>query len=213
MADRSKSGPRPESGPAPDAGPAPAAVGFDPTRLGWITVGADPGQGGTEHDTPKTTAAVTLRPWRAEDRDAYRALLDDPALWVTLPEPYPNPVTPALADEMITLSNGSPHHTVRAVIADGQPVGQVRLQYPAECERVPVPELSFWIGRAHWGKGYASAAVRAMIDEHAQGATLTARVLAGNAASRRILWRAGFVPDSAAPPPDGWERMIRPGSG
>ncbi len=57
------------------------------------------------------------------------------------------------------------------------------------------PELGYWLGVAHWGKGYATEALHAVIDyaftdlEHASlqsGARVT------NPASRRVLEKCGF---------------------
>ncbi len=59
----------------------------------------------------------------------------------------------------------------------------------------PVPEINFWLGVPFWGQGYATEAVRAMIDfaftelDH-QALQAGARVT--NPASRRILEKCGF---------------------
>jgi RimJ/RimL family protein N-acetyltransferase len=57
------------------------------------------------------------------------------------------------------------------------------------------PELGYWLGVKHWGKGYATEAVRAAID-HAftdldcEAVQSAARVT--NPASRRVLEKCGF---------------------
>jgi RimJ/RimL family protein N-acetyltransferase len=57
------------------------------------------------------------------------------------------------------------------------------------------PELGYWLGVKHWGKGYATEAVRAVID-HAftdldcDAVQSAARVT--NPASRRVLEKCGF---------------------
>ena len=59
----------------------------------------------------------------------------------------------------------------------------------------PVPEIGYWLGTRHWGKGYATEAVRALID-HAftdldcDALQSAARVT--NPASRRVLEKCGF---------------------
>lgn len=59
----------------------------------------------------------------------------------------------------------------------------------------PAPEIGYWLGVAHWGKGYATEAVRALID-HAFGDLDFASIQAGarvtNPASRRVLEKCGF---------------------
>lgn len=60
----------------------------------------------------------------------------------------------------------------------------------------PVPEIGYWFGAAFWGKGFATEAARAVIDEAfanegfdeiAGGARVT------NAASRRVIEKCGFT--------------------
>jgi RimJ/RimL family protein N-acetyltransferase len=57
------------------------------------------------------------------------------------------------------------------------------------------PEIGYWLGALHWGCGYATEAVRAVID-HAFGALghdmLQAGARVSNAASRRVLEKCGF---------------------
>jgi RimJ/RimL family protein N-acetyltransferase len=55
-------------------------------------------------------------------------------------------------------------------------------------------EVGFWIGRDHWGNGYATAALRAFleVDLHRP---LHAHVVDHNVGSRRVLEKCGFVLD------------------
>ncbi|MGH6675678.1 MAG: GNAT family N-acetyltransferase, partial [Xanthobacteraceae bacterium] len=57
------------------------------------------------------------------------------------------------------------------------------------------PEISYWLGVRYWGVGYATEAVRALI-EHAFGdlqhEVLQAGVRVSNPASRRVLEKCGF---------------------
>ena len=61
--------------------------------------------------------------------------------------------------------------------------------------RENAPEIGYWLGAPYWGRGYATEAVRAVID-HAFGVlghdTLQAGARVGNAASRRVLEKCGF---------------------
>jgi len=57
------------------------------------------------------------------------------------------------------------------------------------------PEIGYWLGTDHWGNGYATEAVRAMIDHiftdlDCEAIQSTARVT--NPASRRVLEKCGF---------------------
>lgn len=52
-------------------------------------------------------------------------------------------------------------------------------------------EVTYWIGRRHWGKGIATAALRAFLGVE-RSRPLGARVAADNVASRRVLEKCGF---------------------
>ncbi len=135
---------------------------------------------------------VRLRPWRADDLDRYFTLLSDPVVWKTLTDPYPDPFTRDVARDLLTVASMATHHTVRAVLANEEPVGQVRLFHGTAEVQTLAPEISYWIGRPYWGRGYARAAVQQILAAHAQAATVTARVHMTNFASRKVLERTGF---------------------
>ena len=62
-------------------------------------------------------------------------------------------------------------------------------------EEGPGPEIGYWLGVAHWGHGYATETVRALID-YAFGElefdALVAGARVSNPASRRVLEKCGF---------------------
>ena len=168
---------------------------YDPVQIGWLRADAvddlDPEAG-------PTAPVLSLRAWRVEDADTYRALLDDPAVWRYLPEGWPGPLSLADAEALIVLARDEALHQVRAVLVDGVPVGQVRLV-------LATGEVSYWLGRAHWGRGLAKRALRdwtAHCRLRHPGLALFARVHHENAASRRVAEAAGYVwqgPDAADP--------------
>ena len=53
-------------------------------------------------------------------------------------------------------------------------------------------EVGYWIGKQHWGKGIASAALALLLEEVAER-PIYAWVVSTNAASIRVLEKAGFV--------------------
>ena len=58
-----------------------------------------------------------------------------------------------------------------------------------------VPELGYWLGVDHWGKGYATEALHAVIDfafADLGHAALQAGCRVTNPASRRVLEKCGF---------------------
>ena len=59
----------------------------------------------------------------------------------------------------------------------------------------PAPELGYWLGVEHWGKGYATEALHAVIDyafTDLGHPALTAAARVTNPLSRRVLEKCGF---------------------
>ncbi len=54
-------------------------------------------------------------------------------------------------------------------------------------------EVTYWIGREHWGRGLATEALTAFMGLLAEG-PLHARAAADNTASIRVLEKCGFLP-------------------
>ncbi|MFJ4695624.1 GNAT family N-acetyltransferase [Streptomyces sp. NPDC088766] len=75
---------------------------------------------------------------------------------------------------------------VRAILADGDVVGSVAV-YGEPGER----EVTYWVDRSHWGRGIATAALRALLAEVPER-PLYARAADDNAGSRRVLEKCGF---------------------
>jgi len=77
---------------------------------------------------------------------------------------------------------------LRTVVGDsGEIVGHAAVFGPPE-ER----EVTYWIGRQHWGRGAATAALRALVGV-APERPLHARAAADNAGSIQVLKKCGFV--------------------
>jgi RimJ/RimL family protein N-acetyltransferase len=71
-------------------------------------------------------------------------------------------------------------------------------------------DVGYWIGREHWGKGVATAALRAFLDE-LDTRPLHAHVAAHNIGSIRVLEKCGFEPTGDEPTPadaDGVQELL-----
>jgi [ribosomal protein S5]-alanine N-acetyltransferase len=83
------------------------------------------------------------------------------------------------------------------VVAASGPIGVMGIKKPGSGE-VPrkMPRLGYWMGKPHWGRGYGTEAVAALID-HAFAMYPNDRVGAGvfreNTASQRVLQKLGFT--------------------
>jgi RimJ/RimL family protein N-acetyltransferase len=75
----------------------------------------------------------------------------------------------------------------RTIVCDGQVVGSV-----SSYEESGRPEVTYWIGRAYWGKGIATRALTAFLAQVNATRPIYARVAKDNLGSRRVLEKCGF---------------------
>ncbi len=87
-----------------------------------------------------------------------------------------------------------PSCTPRAVLVDGECVGNIG-SFVMEGKR----EVGYWIGREHWGRGYATAALTAFLSIEVQR-PLYAACAEHNLGSARVLEHCGFT--YVGPEPD-----------
>jgi RimJ/RimL family protein N-acetyltransferase len=104
----------------------------------------------------------------------------------------PHPYRRADAEDFINAANRNGNETVFLVtLHDGTAIGACGF-ITADRE---APEIGYWLGTKFWGKGYATEAVRAVIDHvftdlECEALQSAARVT--NPASRRVLEKCGF---------------------
>lgn len=135
---------------------------------------------------PETIATERLTLRRPEAADAARVVEMigelDVARWLT---PVPHPYDQADALDFIARF-GNPDRNTFLICASGDPVGMVGIE----------EELGYWLGTAHWGRGYATEAARAMIARHFVGSEdpIQSGYHEGNVRSRHVLAKLGFRP-------------------
>jgi RimJ/RimL family protein N-acetyltransferase len=104
----------------------------------------------------------------------------------------PHPYSQDDAEQFVgSLQDDTATDAVFLVELDFRPIGMVGIDW-----REPdAPELGYWLGVEHWGRGYATEAVRAAIDYTFEEFTidhLIAGARVANPASRNILEKCGF---------------------
>ena len=145
-----------------------------------------------EESTPVLeTARLVLRAPLADDAKAIATLVNDRRIaqnTLRIPHPY----TLADAETFIAASNRAGGEIVFLITGrDGGVLGCCGI------ERLDggTGEIGYWLGVAHWGKGYATEAARAAIDHAFTGLgcdALLAGARVSNPASRRVLEKCGF---------------------
>lgn len=138
------------------------------------------------------TERLLLRAPRMEDAKAIAVLANDRRVADNTAR-IPHPYSLADAEEWIAhgARTGKDGEHIFVISRDDDVIGACGL----ELRDGTAPEIGYWLGVPYWGSGYATEAVRALID-HAFGnlghASLQAGARVTNAASRRVLEKCGF---------------------
>ncbi len=154
----------------------------------------------TEDATIKTERLV-LRPLARSDADALTAIGTDDVF-----EMVPEITTPFDAAGWIEHKLESEEPTICHVVllADEKTaVGFVQVNSDVGRQDYFF-SAGYWFGRDHWGNGYATEALSVALQflwrkTKGQLRPIYAQVDQGNAASRRVLEKCGFVPSPEAP--------------
>lgn len=137
---------------------------------------------------------IGIRPVALEHAAAVQLLASDPAIGATsnVPSPYP----PDGAETFIRatiLKRARGEEYAFAVMRDVEVVGMCGL---VALEADPKAlELGYWIGKPFWGRGYATAAGRLLLQfgfDDLHIGRIVAWCLVSNPASRRVLEKLGF---------------------
>ena len=131
-----------------------------------------------------TGAQVRLRPVEDDDLPIFLAHQEDPiaAAMASFPTRAPD-----VFYEHWAKIRAEPANVTRTIVADGEVGGDI-LSWPDDGGR----QVGYWIGRSHWGKGFATAALRLLLDE-IEDRPVTAHVALDNIGSQRVLEKCGFV--------------------
>jgi RimJ/RimL family protein N-acetyltransferase len=135
------------------------------------------------------TERLGLRAPVLQDAGAIARLANDRRIAVNTAH-IPNPYGIDDAEQFIAAANRREGEANFVITLEGAPIGGCSVD-----RREGGPEVGYWLGAPYWGKGYATEAVRALI-EHAFADRAHEVLLAGarvsNPASRRVLQKCGF---------------------
>jgi RimJ/RimL family protein N-acetyltransferase len=136
------------------------------------------------------TKRLVLRAPRLEDAKKVATLANDRRIAENTAR-IPHPYKMADAESFICGANKAGGEAVFLItLRDRTVIGACGIM-PQE----PVPELGYWLGVPHWGKGYATEALHAVIDyafTDLAHEALQAGARVTNPASRRVLEKCGF---------------------
>jgi RimJ/RimL family protein N-acetyltransferase len=140
------------------------------------------------------TDRCVLRPFREADVPSLVKHANDREVWLQLRDRFPHPYTLADARHWLERLERSDPLTHFAVEVDGEAAGGIGLEPQVDVHALSA-EVGYWLGRAVWGRGVATAAVRALTDfvfERDKWQRLFANVFSTNPASMRVLEKVGY---------------------
>jgi RimJ/RimL family protein N-acetyltransferase len=137
-------------------------------------------------DETSSAASVTLRPVREEDLDALFRQMSDPESVRMAAFTSEHPDDRQQFDIHMARVRATPEAVLLAVVRDGEVVGSIG-HFVAEGRT----EVTYWIDRTLWGRGIATQALRLLLDQM-ETRPVYARAASDNAASLRVLEKAGF---------------------
>ena len=138
---------------------------------------------------------LRLRGWRSDDLDALLRHANDERVSQGLADRFPYPYTRADGETFLSGQVVDLQSPVFAVEINGEACGGIGAR-PGVGERRHVAEFGYWLGRAHWGRGFMTRVVAAYVPwlmDELRLHRLQATVLDFNQASAQVLRHNGFI--------------------
>ena len=135
-----------------------------------------------------------IRDWEQGDVDALAKWANNPEIASNLRDGFPSPYTLADAEAFLSKVTTKLPRTVFAVATESEAIGSIGLMPGQDVHRLTA-ELGFWLAESYWGRGIMTSAVITVTDFGFQEFGLNrvfAETYASNAASARVLEKAGF---------------------
>ena len=146
-----------------------------------------------------TGAEVRIRSVEDADLPIFLAHQDDPV--AAAMAAFPTRAPDVFYEHWATI-RANPTNYTRTIVADDEVVGDI-VSWLDHGSR----QVGYWVGRDHWGKGYATAALRLMLDEITDR-PITAHIVPANIGSQRVVEKCGFLRVGEEVADDGVHELI-----
>jgi [ribosomal protein S5]-alanine N-acetyltransferase len=136
-----------------------------------------------------------VRSWRTADAEPISRYANNRKIWMNLRDAFPHPYSLKDAREYIRAVRQRLPETSFAIAVNDEAIGSVGFVLHPDVERVSA-EIGYWLAEPFWGRGIASDALSAVTAHAVETHQLTrvfAVPFAWNAASCRVLEKAGYV--------------------
>jgi RimJ/RimL family protein N-acetyltransferase len=145
------------------------------------------------------SAQVRIRPVEDDDLPIFLAHQDDPV--ATAMAAFPTRAPDVFYAHWAKI-RADPANYTRTIVADDEVVGDI-VSWLDDGRR----HVGYWIGRSHWGKGFATTALRLVLDE-IKDRPITAHIVPSNIGSQRVVEKCGFVRVGEEVADDGVHELI-----
>ena len=137
-----------------------------------------------------------VRPWREDDAASLVRHANSLVVWQNLRDEFPHPYTQVHATQFLARAIKTDPPQDFALVVGGEAVGGIGYGVRNDAQHSGV-ELGYWLHESYWGRGIATAAVRAVTDlvfsVNARVNRIYALSFVWNAASARVLEKAGYT--------------------
>ena len=136
-----------------------------------------------------------VRQWRMQDADALVRHADNINVARQLRDRFPHPYTRANASMFLKAATSAAEPSNLAIEVEGEAAGAIGYVPGIDVERYSA-EIGYWLGESYWGRGIVTEALLLMTEHVFTTVNLLrlfALPFADNAASARVLEKAGFV--------------------
>jgi len=136
-----------------------------------------------------------VRSWRLEDAESLVRHANNRKVWINLRDRFPHPYTAEDAQKWLTYAVSAEPEVDFAIEYGGEAAGGISFTLGTDVERHSA-EVGYWLGESVWGRGTATAALRAatrFASTQFDLWRLFAVPFSDNIGSIRVLEKAGFV--------------------
>ena len=136
-----------------------------------------------------------MRAWRMADAEALVRHANNASVASHLRDRFPHPYVRANAQAFVKSALSAADASNLAIEVDGEAAGAIGYVIGTDVERYSA-EIGYWLGEACWGRGIATEALTLVVGHvfaRPNLLRLFALPFADNAASIRVLEKAGFV--------------------
>ncbi len=138
---------------------------------------------------------VEIRQFRSGDERDLVLHANDYEVVATLRDAFPHPYTYLDATQWIEASQKDTEGSIRrAIVLNDRLIGAIGALRDSDVHRFNA-EVGYWLGKSHWGRGYATQALQSFVPwlfAHTDLNRLYAGVFGFNQPSMRVLIKAGF---------------------